>query len=186
VVPLILLIAFILLVLAGAVGVKSCRESVDRTDIATSAPSNDIVALRDGATMVAKPGTVGRELVDWLASDEQSRAFELGGEEFLNRSAEPTLESKVRMPRLIAMLKANPDVQVHVIGHSDRSSDPVADQTLSEARARIAVLTLKEGGVSASRVSFEGRGGEQPIADNRSAEGRVRNQRVSIVLTRKQ
>src|SRR5258706_11027915 len=46
--------------------------------------------------MVAAPGTVARELVDWLETDEQQRLFELGGQEFVGRSSEPTMESKLR------------------------------------------------------------------------------------------
>jgi len=135
--------------------------------------------------MVAKSGTVGRELVDWLASNEQSRSFELGGQEFLGRSAEPTMESKVRLLRLVTMLNANPDVKIHIVGHSDKTSDPAADRTLSEARAGAIAHALKDGGISQARISFEGQGGQQPIGDNRTADGRARNERVSIALTRK-
>lgn len=183
----IVLVVIIALAIAGASVMKSWRDASSREGaVSVKGAERSIAMLPDGTTMLAKPGTVARDLVDWLASDEHSRAFELGGDEFRGRSAELTNEARGRVPRLFAMLKSSPDVSVHVVGHTDLSNDPAADQALSEARARAIVKSLNAGGISSARISYEGKGGEQPIADNRTAEGRARNQRVSIVLTRNQ
>jgi OmpA-OmpF porin, OOP family len=45
-------------------------------------------------------------------------------------------------------------------------------------------LVLKTNGISAARIKFEGRGGTQPIADNRTPAGRARNERITLELTR--
>jgi len=182
-VRLVLLIVFVLLVTATALAIKSCTKD----DPAAAPPmsrDSGLVSLDDGSTMIAPDGTVGRELVDWMAqSSPQQRLFELGGEEFVDRTAEPTLESRSRIPRLVAMLRANPDVDLVIVGHSDPSADPQADLALSLLRAQTLLGLLEEGGVEARRMRAEGRGAAEPIADNATAEGRSRNQRVTLLLS---
>jgi outer membrane protein OmpA-like peptidoglycan-associated protein len=180
---LIVLLLFGSLTTAAVLAIQSCQ---DRPAPETQASSGDIgiVALPDGSTLLAEEGTIGRELVDWLESGEKSRSFELGGQEFAGRSSEPTNEAAGRLPRLIALLKAYGNVGIRIIGHSDKSEDEAADQALSEERARAVAETIEAGGISRDRISVEGRGGNEPVADNASPEGRAHNQRVSIVLTR--
>ncbi|WP_176488943.1 OmpA family protein [Rhizorhabdus dicambivorans] len=133
--------------------------------------------------MTAPKGTVGRDMVDWLASnDDTERRFELGGREFDGRSVEPTIESKVRITRGIQILKANPNVDLHVIGYTAASGDEAADIKLSQARAKWIVDALRDGGVAGSRLTSEGRGGADPIGDNNTAQGRAANERVAMIL----
>lgn len=180
---IILLVMFMLLFGAIAFGVKSCSEREPPDPPARD--SSGLIALRDGSTMIAERGTVGRELADWLAADKvERRHFELGGEEFVARTAQPTIESLGRIPRLAAMLEANPDVNLVVIGHSDRSGDPAADTALSLARARMLVSHLEAAGIEGRRLSVEARGSAEPLMSDDSAEGRRRNQRVSLILVR--
>jgi len=148
-------------------------------------PSRSIVTLGQGQTIVAPDGTVARELVDWLASDAPGPTlFELGGDEFAPGSAEPTAQSWPRISRLVAMLKAHPDVHIHIVGHSEDSGDPARDLALSTARARTLAAEIVRQGIAASRVGHEGHGAAEPIADNRSQAGRARNRRVALVLSR--
>ncbi len=144
---------------------------------------SSIVVLDTGSVLTAPKGTVGRDLLDWLASpDRTERYFELGGQEFVGRSVEPTVESKVRILRLIEMLRANRDVHVSVIGFTAASADKAADLRLSRERAEWLVRALRNGGIAASRLSAEGRGGTDPIGDNATPAGRGRNERVALLL----
>ncbi len=175
---------FVILVASITVGIKNWSE---RPSPQPAGAAADLVALRDGSTMIAEQGTVGRDLVDWLAQRQPGqKSFELGGQEFLGRSSEPTAESIGRIPRLAAMLRANPDVHATVIGHADRSEDPDADMALSRARAETLVRRLQEEGISPTRLMVEARGSADPIATDDSPGDRARNERVSLVLTRSQ
>jgi len=176
---------FITLVVSSALTLKRCSEDSprDRTDVRGD-PSG-IVALADGSTMVAAQGTVGRALVDWLARREPGqKTFELGGQEFVGRTAELTTESRGRVPRLVAMLRANPDVKVVIVGHTDPSGDKAADRAISQARADVLVAMLRDGRISSHRLRTQARGASDPIAPNDSPGNRQRNQRVSLVLRR--
>lgn len=181
-----LLLLLVALILSLGIALRSCEKKPEPVAVAVSPDAGSgLVSLRDGTTMIAEKGTVGRDLVDWFAAHEKgSHTFELGGREFIAGTAEPTIESKARVGRLIAMLNADLDVDVRIIGHTDPSGDRAADQKLSLARAQTLAQFLRDGGIAAGRLQVEGRGADAPIADNGTAAGRLRNQRVSIVLSR--
>ena len=156
-----------------------------RPPLKTAPPPDlsSVVALPNGSVLTAPQGTVGRDMVDWLASSDRSeRLFELGGREFDGRSIEPTIESKVRIGRGIEILKAHPDVTVSVIGYTAATSDPAADLNLSRARADWIVNALHDGGIAHGRLTAEGRGGADPIGNNSTPQGRARNERVAMLL----
>ncbi|MBR8343196.1 type IVB secretion system protein IcmH/DotU [Burkholderia ambifaria] len=76
---------------------------------------------------------------------------------------------------------------VHVAGYADstsaRSTRQASNQALSEARARHVAQILVSAGVSAPRISVEGNGEADSLADNGTAAGRARNRRVEVTIT---
>lgn len=182
---IILLFVFIALVVSGSLALKRCSEESSPEPTEVRGDPSVIVALTDGSTMVAPRGTVGRDLVDWLARREPGqKAFELGGQEFVGRTAELTTESRGRIPHLIAMLRANPDVKVVIVGHTDPSGDEAADHALSQARADVVLDMLRDGRISSNRLRTEARAASDPIVSNDNPGNRQRNQRVSLILSR--
>jgi outer membrane protein OmpA-like peptidoglycan-associated protein len=74
-------------------------------------------------------------------------------------------------------------MSVHVIGHTDNTGSDAINNPLSVDRASSVRSYLVSRGVPATRVSIEGRGERQPIADNNTEQGRARNRRVEIFLS---
>ena len=182
---MILLLVFMALVVSGSLALKRCRQESPPQPTEVRGDPSAIVALADGSTMAAPRGTVGRELVDWLATNEPGqKLFELGGQEFVGRTAELTPESRGRVPHLIAMLRANPEVNVIIVGHTDSSGDLAADRAISQARADVLLGMLRDTRISSHRLSTQARGASDPIAPNDSLANRQRNQRVSLILSR--
>jgi len=79
-------------------------------------------------------------------------------------------------------LNQNPEVIAQVVGHTDSTGNPSYNQTLSVNRAQSVVNTLVQDGVAAPRLSAQGMGANQPIADNNTEAGRAANRRVEIYL----
>jgi outer membrane protein OmpA-like peptidoglycan-associated protein len=77
-------------------------------------------------------------------------------------------------------LNANPATSVSIVGHTDNTGSDASNQTLSVERAISARNYLVARGVAMNRISTDGRGEREPIADNRTAEGRAQNRRVEI------
>ena len=85
---------------------------------------------------------------------------------------------------------ANEAGQVKVIGHTDNQPLSTTNRfksnyDLSVARATNVTAILKQGSSDPSRFKVEGKGPDQPIADNKTDAGRAQNRRVEILVQRK-
>lgn len=65
-------------------------------------------------------------------------------------------------------------------GHTDSVGTPQYNQRLSERRAAAVKDYLVSKGVAASKITTIGKGETQPVATNKTAEGRQKNRRVDI------
>jgi OmpA-OmpF porin, OOP family len=74
------------------------------------------------------------------------------------------------------------------IGHADSVGSDAYNQRLSVRRAESVKAYLVSKGIEANRVYTEGKGEKQPVADNKTRDGRAKNRRVEIEVigTRKQ
>jgi outer membrane protein OmpA-like peptidoglycan-associated protein len=179
---LILVATILVLVTVGLM--RDHKRNAPPSGADVSKPLPQVVSLRDRSTLVAEPGTVGRDIIDWFGDKlPTSRYFELGGHEYDGSSVVPTIEGQDRLYRLTAMLRSEPDVSARIVGYASSAAGPAANQALSEQRARWVVDALAEDGVPRSRLSFEGRGSANPVGDPRSPAERAANERVALVLT---
>lgn len=106
----------------------------------------------------------------------------LQGVNFAFDSAELTSEAKAKLDEAASTLNANSLVNVKVVGHTDSIGTDSYNQGLSERRAAAVVDYLGNNGVSAARLSSEGMGESQPIADNTTDDGRYQNRRVEFIV----
>ncbi|MDE1182897.1 OmpA family protein [Paraburkholderia sp.] len=79
-------------------------------------------------------------------------------------------------------LNQNPEVNAQVVGHTDSTGQAAYNQTLSVNRAQSVVNYLASHGVAGQRLSAQGMGASQPIADNNTEAGRAQNRRVEVYL----
>jgi OOP family OmpA-OmpF porin len=69
---------------------------------------------------------------------------------------------------------------VIAVGHTDSIGSDAYNQKLSVRRAEAVKAYLVGKGIEKNRVYTEGKGEKQPVADNKTAEGRAKNRRVEI------
>ncbi len=81
-----------------------------------------------------------------------------------------------------ASLLKYPNSRIEVIGHTDNTGSAAYNQDLSQRRAVSVANVLRESGVPNGRMAAFGRGEDQPIATNLTAEGRAQNRRVEIII----
>jgi outer membrane protein OmpA-like peptidoglycan-associated protein len=79
-------------------------------------------------------------------------------------------------------LKNNPETDILIIGHTDATGTENYNLRLSERRAASVRSYIIAQGIAPSRLSIEGRGETEAIADNESETGRALNRRVEIVI----
>ena len=90
-------------------------------------------------------------------------------------------EGRAKLDDLVSKIK---DVNLEVIiavGHTDWIGTKEYNQKLSVRRAEAVKAYLVSKGIEKNRIYTEGKGKTQPVADNRTAEGRAKNRRVELV-----
>jgi OOP family OmpA-OmpF porin len=91
-------------------------------------------------------------------------------------------EAKAKLDDLVAKT-AGVNLEVIIaVGHADsvEGGSNAERQKLSVMRAESVKAFLVSKGVEKNRVYTEGKGALQPVADNKTAEGRAKNRRVEI------
>ncbi|HXE36934.1 MAG TPA: OmpA family protein [Azonexus sp.] len=86
------------------------------------------------------------------------------------------------LDRFAITLNQNPVTTVKIIGHTDSTGSDLVNEPLSVNRAIATRDYLARHGVASNRISVDGRGSHEPVADNNSAAGRAMNRRVEIFV----
>lgn len=97
-------------------------------------------------------------------------------------SAELTQGAQQRLQGLLPKLNDPSVTSVKVIGFTDSVGSDSYNQRLSERRANGVAEYLISQGLAPNKVTSQGRGESEPVADNDTDEGRSRNRRVELHL----
>jgi len=129
-----------------------------------------------GAGMVALRGNQ-----DWIEVDMRSGLLFESGSDTLGNAAESIMQE------LAGKLHDSPNL-MRIRGYTDNQTIDTerfpSNWELSSARAVAVVRKLQSFGIPPARMAVEGFGEFNPIASNNSAEGRARNRRVVLAISR--
>jgi outer membrane protein OmpA-like peptidoglycan-associated protein len=180
----------VLILICGAIvaavflSLRSCYQSVrpDAETMGFGPIDNGVVELSDGSVMVARPGTISRDVIDWF-NDKKAppRRFDIGRLPFVPNSAVPAPETQVRLQRFATELKANPTVRAKV--QVCTAGGDAADARLAALRAYHLKAALVANRIDADRISTE----TCRAGDARNAAGSASEQDgqiIAIVLDR--
>jgi OOP family OmpA-OmpF porin len=105
----------------------------------------------------------------------------LQGVNFATGSADLIPTSDFVLSYAVRSLKKNPTLAIEVDGYTDNVGSQKKNLTLSQARAESVMQYLQTHGVT-NQLTAKGYGKEDPIADNKTADGRLQNRRVSLKI----
>ncbi|MES2648578.1 MAG: OmpA family protein [Bacteroidota bacterium] len=91
--------------------------------------------------------------------------------------------SYTELDKVVQLLKDNPSLRIQIKGHTDNVGTPASNVLLSNNRAKSVVAYLVSKGIVAARLSYKGFGSAQPVADNKTEQGKARNRRTELVVT---
>ena len=89
-------------------------------------------------------------------------------------------EGKAKLDDLVGKVKGINLEVIIAVGHTDSVGSDAYNQKLSVRRSEAVKAYLVSSGIEKNRVYTEGKGEKQPVADNKTAEGRAKNRRVEI------
>jgi OmpA-OmpF porin, OOP family len=89
-------------------------------------------------------------------------------------------EGKAKLDDLVGKVKGINLEVIIAVGHTDATGADGYNQKLSVKRSEAVKAYLVSKGIEKNRVYTEGKGEAQPVADNKTKEGRAKNRRVEI------
>lgn len=78
-------------------------------------------------------------------------------------------------------LDQSPSMKLKIVGHTDSDGDASGNLSLSKKRAAAVKAKLVSMGIDGSRLTTDGKGEEDPVADNSSSSGKAQNRRVEFI-----
>ena len=95
-----------------------------------------------------------------------------------------TPSAQGQLDSLMSKLQGADVVSIKVIGHTDSKGSDAYNQALSDRRASAVADYLLSRGLAADKLTSEGRGEREPVADNETDAGRAKNRRVELHINR--
>lgn len=145
---------------AGAAVGYNWQAIKEKLGMATKDSGVQVSEQKDGSLKVNVPASVS------FAS----------GSAAIDARLHPTLD------KIANTLNEYPASKITVAGHTDSVGSAQANLDLSSRRAAAVADYLAQRGVQRSRITTEGRGETEPIADNATEAGRAQNRRVEMVI----
>jgi len=107
----------------------------------------------------------------------------LGTVYFDSTSSILTSESEIMLESIAEKMRAEPNLMIDIRGYTDNADSPAANTVLSKRMAdQIKNHLTVELGLSSDRIQTSGFGAKDPIASNKTDQGRKENRRVQIVI----
>ncbi|CAI8735225.1 OmpA-OmpF porin, OOP family [Pseudomonas sp. IT-P253] len=103
---------------------------------------------------------------------------------FAFNKSDLTPAGQSQLDSLMDKLQSADVVSIKVIGYTDNVGSQTYNQALSERRASSVAAYLLNRGLAPDKLTSEGKGESQPVADNETEEGRAKNRRVELRINR--
>jgi OOP family OmpA-OmpF porin len=127
-------------------------------------------AAEGGCPVVIKPEII--QTVDYAAEN----IFFLHNSSVLSRISYGPLNT------VVDILRKNPKLDIVINGYADNTGSVITNLAISNERALAVKKYLIEKGIDPLRIDFNGFGEANPVASNKTEEGRAKNRRVELKL----
>ena len=142
-------------------------------------------AVPDPGTASTPPPAVEEKIVATASTPPEEIAMEaFKNLNFDTNKFDIKPESFESLDKLAELLRKETTWKITLEGHTDSVGSPESNLELSRKRAESAKKYLVDKGVTDAVISIESFGESKPLADNNTEEGRLKNRRVVIIITK--
>ena len=127
-----------------------------------------------------------KQTISILKSDDIKKELDTKGKAVLHinfdtdkASLQP--DGKKAVDEITKVLKSDNNLKLAINGYTDNSGNDAHNLQLSKDRATAVLNAIATSGIDKTRLSAEGFGSKNPMADNGSEEGKAQNRRVELV-----
>lgn len=125
--------------------------------------------------------SAGEKIQQFIAVNGNFKPLEIGSIDFQKNAIALSAHAKEKLDKYVPQLEAyDPDVNFEIRGYTDNKGSAEYNRWLSQKRAEKVRAYLIYRGLPPERLKAAGFGGDKPIADNNTEEGRMQNRRVEI------
>lgn len=127
-----------------------------------------------------------KQTITMLKSDQIQKDLNEKGKAVLHINFETdkaTLKSdgEQAVAEIVKTLKTDRNLKIAINGYTDNVGSESHNLDLSKARANTVLNAISKAGIEKSRLTADGFGSKNPIADNSTEEGKAQNRRVELV-----
>jgi OOP family OmpA-OmpF porin len=163
-----------------SVGVSYNFGTGNTTASAAAVAASAVAVTQAPSESITEPAVVVEEKTTVVVTKAQTESY--SQEMFATNSTELSTDGKTALEPLVEVLKTHPQSTVDVVGHTDSTGAAEYNMMISEKRAAAVAAHIEEQGIDAERISVSGKGEENPVASNDTAEGRAQNRRVDATI----
>ena len=150
-------------------------------------PDMASITLPCGTTLSVQQGAFMYNVAHFMmqgSGTELPKRFVFDHLNFDSATTNLTPDSNQTVNDLVSIMKCYPSATVQLEGHTDSTGDPEANKKLSVDRAEAVKGMMVAAGIDPNRISTAGWGQEKPIANNDTEDGKAKNRRTELVITK--
>jgi len=160
-------------------GFKPYSNGTEAPAASAPAPKKEKVSAAAEKTKNALAG-----IADTTASGNSVKVSLSGDFLFAKGSSKLSDGAKKKIKAIADALKGDSFSKITVVGYTDNKGKKASNQALSERRASAVMKELVQDGIAGSKVGAQGKGDEDPVASNDTEEGRAKNRRTELRITK--